>query len=351
MIPYFLHLAWTTLLAFWAERRAMPRFAAIALAGILILSLVLFAGLRAVPVGADTIAYVNRYEYLVGNGLVWDADGTAEVGHKLLFAIARLLSDDWSVALIVTSAFAIFFYLRAITRLAASRAIAIFTFIAFGYFVFHMNGLRQGIALAVYLNALPALIAGRPGRYAFWAILASCFHITAIFTLLAYPLLRERFSARAIFLLLTIGAVALIGLDAVFGLAGLANERYESYAERTETGGALLALFYGTMSVFFIVMRPIIRPQWARAYDVFLLMLVLGATIHAMVSATGIYIEISRMALYFHAGMIFLWPIAILSLPDRRSRAYMLLVMAALGGAFYFVYLREIGNLIPYQTA
>jgi hypothetical protein len=349
MMPHFSLLLGVSLLAFFAQNRRYSQGLTLVFWVAVVIILTLFAGLRADSVGADTIAYVNRYLYLVSIDAVWDAAGSAEPGHKALFAIARLVSESPTTGLLVTSGAAAVLYVTAIYRLTAVPSLALFVFIAFGFYVFHMNGLRQGLALGVYLHALPSLLSGRPMRYVLWVLAASMFHVTAIVALPMYFFFRAGLFAPTIALLIGLSSVAVVGLNSLWSLTDFLDLGYARYRDRQETGGTMLTAFYVILSAVFIFGRPIVRVDLRSDYDKFLLMLLFGTMIYLIVLITGSYVELNRLALYFTVSIVFLWPILMRSIPNEAARLTGIVLFIFGSCLYYYIFLDQIGGYVPYM--
>lgn len=348
MIPYFALLFGCSFLAMLAQGSKLSRGASLALWAAVVLLMGLFAGLRGDFVGVDTPGYIGRFDYLVATKTFWDSDSSAEPAYKVLLALARILSTSPTSHLIITSFTATLLYITAIRRLSPVPAISLFVFIAFGFFVFHMNGLRQGLALGVYMHALPAMLQGRPLRYVSWVLVATMFHSSAILTLPLYFLFRLGFSFWSFGVLLTVSVILVPSFNLVVQFAGLANERYALYGQRTETGGAMLALFNQILALIFIVGRPLVRPEWRNEYNKYLMMMLLGAMVFGIVTLTGSYVEITRMALYFTVSMVFLWALLLRSIGNKTVRSLGIFLVVVVGSLFFMIYLDQIGGYTPY---
>ena len=350
MLPHFLILYFTSALATVAQSRSFHPWSARLLWAAIILVLTLFAGWRGDTVGADTNGYVGRFEYLVAINVIWDTAGSADVGYKVLVAIARLLSDNPTSLLIVSSGVATILYVTAIYRLAQLPALALFVFIAFGIFVFHMNGLRQGIALGLFMHALPSMLGGRQLRAAAWIGAAATFHSSAILLLLAYPIFLARFSVLSVAVVSVAATITTVTLEPLLQLLSVVNERYVTYGQRTEVGATSLTLFHLLSTSVFVIGRPFVKREWRKDYERFLLLFFVGTIIYVIVQATGSYVEMTRMALYFTVTQTFLWPILIRSISDPLFRLLMLSIFVILGTLFYFIFLGQIGGYVPYVT-
>jgi transmembrane protein EpsG len=348
MIPYFYMLFLTTGVAAVLENARMSRGVRVAGWVLIAAALTLFAGLRGDYVGADTIAYLNRFAYLSSQGLLWDSYGSAEIGIKLIYATALLVSDEPSSVLILASLVAVVAYIAGIFRNSDDTALSLFVFIAFGFFVFHLNGLRQGLALGFYLLAMSHIIGGSFWRYAAWVGVASLFHSSAIFTLPLYFVFRVGFSRWNLVLVVLLSVGFVLFLDQILSFVGVVNERYTAYGRRVETGGLLLTLFYVLLSSIFVLARVLVPVEARVRYDKYLMMVVFGAAIFVVVTATGSYVEMTRMALYFTVAMVFMWPILIGSIRDVQMRFLVLAGLVVSGSIFFAIYLGQIGGYIPY---
>lgn len=349
MIVYFAILFGVSSLALFAQKSVFSQGVRNVIWGAIVLILALFAGLRGDFVGEDTIAYINRFMYLVANGDIWDRYGSSEPGYKVLLAVARLISDDPTSLLFISSFVASALYASAILRLSKDPAISVFIFIAFGFYLFHMNGLRQGLALGVYMHALPFVISKRVIAYAAVVVAASLFHVTAIFALPLYFVLTRQFSIWTIPMLMVIAAVAMSFSSVIFQFGALANDRYLSYSARTETGGERLTAAYTLVSIAFVVLRRAVNREWRREYDIFLMMLLLGTMIYIVVTIAGLYVEVVRIALYFNVALAMLVPILFNSLTSDQKIIFGFFVVS-ISCLFYFIFVGTIGGLIPYEV-
>lgn len=348
MIPHFALLFTVSGIALIADNIRISKGVQYLLWGMLVLTLAAFAGFRGDFVGADTFAYVSDFENLVRAGQFWRADSSAEFGYKVLLGLARWISTDPTTHLVITSLLASTLYATAIYRLSKDPALSLFLFIAFGFFVFHMNGLRQGLALGVYMHAIPTILKGQFGRYVILVLIAAMFHKTAYFLLPLYPLFRLGFSVWSFLLTVITSATLVLSLNPLFALAGLVSARYSGYGQRTETGGSLLAMFFIALAGLFIALRPFVKFEFREDYNKYLMILIFGAVIYGLVLITSSYVEITRMALYFTCTLVFLWPIVLRSIDGTLARLCIStgLIVGACG--FYAIFLSQIGGYIPY---
>jgi hypothetical protein len=213
--------------------------------------------------------------------------------------------------------------MRSIYTLSAMPAISLFVFITMGYYTFAFNGARQGIACAIYSLAFKALIDGKFRKYVVWVFIAFLFHKTVIIMLPAYFLCRQKFSLRFLLLIVGIGTVTALFFKKFAGIGIYISDSYAMYLEMEGTGAKLLTLFYVLLSGFFIVCRSAVPVDERKRYDCLLNMLILGSTIYVVVTYSGGYVELTRLAFYFQISAMFLWPILFKSIqfPGAPERA------------------------------
>ncbi len=148
------------------------------------------AALRAPTVGNDTIEYHRVFKEIVRTHSLPEALALSrfESGYVVLnYALSRA-TDNFNILLLIIAACYLASVALFIHRYARSNSLAVL--LAFGMSVFYdfMITARQGLAVALFLLAVPALLERRALRYILLIILASQFHAMAIVMLLAYPL-------------------------------------------------------------------------------------------------------------------------------------------------------------------
>ena len=306
MFPYFVVLLVVVGLAYFSG--GPKKSYGLRQLGSLLALLVLasLAGLRGDSVGADTTAYVGRFDYLTSLGLYWDTWGSAELGYKLLLGLSRRISDDAIALLLITSLVAVTLYLSALNRIAINNSLSLFLFIVFGFYNFHMNGLRQGLALGAFMWALYFIINSRRNAFIATIILGSFFHTSLLLALPSYYLSKVSFSVSSIILSVFGVTIILVGLQGVWSLLEFFDLKYLTYQNKQETGGALLTAFYVIQGLLFLILRSVIKIEYAQDYDKFFNLYFVGALIYLIVYLSGSYVEMNRLGLYFTVTMIFM---------------------------------------------
>ena len=153
--------------------------------------LVLFASIRSYHVGTDGRTYVIPFisqldvEY-------FQIQENIEIGYQLLEYLLLSLTSDYFWLFFVTALIVVYCYLTIIKKYSVNYWFSVFLFITLGVYTFFFNGLRQGLAMAIFALALPYLLEKRLIPYLIICFLASLFHLTALFMIPFYFLVNLR---------------------------------------------------------------------------------------------------------------------------------------------------------------
>ena len=77
------------------------------------------------------------------------------------------------------------------------------------------------------------------------------------------------------------------------------------------------------------------------------MMLVVGSMIYLMVTISGLYGEVTRLALYFQLSIILLWSYLF---TYRKRKLNLILSLSIIGVhlVYFYIYLKKIGGIVPY---
>lgn len=359
MAPYYIFLALVIAIYAWYQKAYGNK---VLLTAILLL-LVLFAGLRDSKVGTDTGSYTRKFQSLVVEDEVKDNplyDPTIEgdtfweqlqdePGFYQLRLLARRLSNQYHVLLIMVALIVCCCILTSIHLVSQNELVSIFVFITLGLYTFSFNAERQGIAIAIYSLSIPFLIRKKFLYYSIIVIIAALFHKTIIVTLPLYFLLTMRFSWKSA-LLIVVGVsiiTSLMPLLIDFGTS--LEQRYQLYGFSEETTGLGwgVTVFYTLLAIFFVWRRQFIDKRLLYRYDVFLHMIICAAIIYLVVAIMGLYVETNRFAAYFQISAIFLW--AELFANPSKKLSWGLTIVFVVGHLIYFyIFTDRMASLTPY---
>jgi len=350
MIVYFVSLTIAFLFAHLAYRTKDDKVSRRVFIALVFLTMVLVAGLRSSNVGTDTNNYVGYFNTLnVSFGKVFGLSTSFGVGFIVLAFFARILSHDYMSFLSLIAIVVVFFQLSSTFRYSKQPPISLFVLITLGFYSFFFNGARQGLAMAIFMMSIGAVIKGNYLKYFFWVILGSFFHISVLFTLPFYFLFRAKISVR-FFLIVSISLILIaLFMQPLLNIGNaLLSERYSQFLSRGATGAGLLTIFFTLATIFFVIVRQIIAKNDKQEYDVLLSMTIIGTLIYILVFFFKLDVNVVRFANYFHLAIVFIWPFIFRSIQDS-AKLIIGITFFMVHIAFYFIQLREFSNLIPYE--
>lgn len=207
-----------------------------------ILMLVIFASVRSYYVGTDTRTYLSNFTTnLDANYFSFNSD--IEYGYQFLEFIILNFTHNYFWLFFVTSMLVVPLYLITIKKLSENYILSIFIYITFGYYTFFFNGLRQGIAMALFFFSLPYLVNRKIVIYSLIIFTASLFHISALMMIPLYFLihLKLKIEWKVLYCFL----ISILSSQILIKYLAQSNVRYESYTQEAEkAGGYITLLFY-----------------------------------------------------------------------------------------------------------
>lgn len=140
----------------------------------------LFIGLRHTSIGTDTLTYYEHY-YTYGRWGCYFVEPGFDWINRVMYGMGYNANAFFIVLAAITS---LFLYLS-LNKLKEGYTIAAFCMYLLT-FSFLINGMRQGIACAIFLYSCNFIITRRPLIYLLLILLASSFHASAIILLPLY---------------------------------------------------------------------------------------------------------------------------------------------------------------------
>ena len=236
MIPYFLVLSFVT---YWAilEDKALNRKAFL----IPLLTLTLFAGIRSSRVGSDSETYVTLFnESTITGAFVIKED--IEIGYQVFEYVLSLLTNNYFWLFLITGFIVVFCYLIIIRKFSNNYWLSLFFFITLGSYTFFFNGLRQGIAIAIFTLSLPYLLNRKIIPYLMVCLLASLFHNSALAAIPFYFIVNLRI--KIIYKIIATLLISLFSSSLLVKYIASTNERYEGYTKVSDEAGGLVVLSF-----------------------------------------------------------------------------------------------------------
>ncbi|MCG3859940.1 EpsG family protein [Psychrobacter sp. Ps2] len=245
MLPYLLVPG---LVIFWVvlEKKSLNRTSF----WLPLIALTLFAGVRSYWVGTDTVNYTRNFnnrlqpEYFRFNEDI-------EYGYQLLEYWLLHVTANYFWLLFITSFVIVYCYLSIIKKYSVNYWFSIFLFITLGVYTFSFNGLRQGIAMAMFTLATPYLLEKRLFPYLLVCAIGSLFHVTALFIIPFYFIVNLR--VRPAYKIIATFFGSLLVSRLLVSYISSTNDRYEDYAKVSEESGGFLTLGFYTVLMLLII--------------------------------------------------------------------------------------------------
>lgn len=152
-------------------------------------------------IGTDTDGYFLSFATMAGydfkSFLTMDDFGyeRIEKGYKLFIWLLSRLSSDGQLLLLATAIVSTFALYTFIKNNASNKSLALFFFIALGFFQFAMSGIRQTLAISITLFAYKYIREQSLYKFLIVALIATQFHKSAIFFLPLYFVARMKMTS------------------------------------------------------------------------------------------------------------------------------------------------------------
>ncbi|MGE8204559.1 EpsG family protein [Heyndrickxia sp. NPDC080065] len=203
-----------------------------------LLSLVLVSGLRA-NIG-DTGAYKHIY---IINDFTWDYIlSQKDYGFGILQMILKNISSDPQIMLLITALITNVLIILTLYKYSRLFELSVYVFIANGWFLTSMNGIRQCLAAAIVFAATKFLLEGRWKKFFLVVLLASTIHQTALILIPIYFIVRRKAWTGTTFSLLLLAVLIVIGFNQFTGVlfSALKDTQYGGYSNFSEGGANIL---------------------------------------------------------------------------------------------------------------
>ncbi|WP_283688999.1 EpsG family protein [Clostridium perfringens] len=229
-----------------------------------ILILALISGLRW-GIG-DTPAYVHLYS-LIEPG--YDPKGGYELGFVLFLAILKSISKDPQFMIFVTGIITTILNLWTIRKYCKDSyfELAIFVYVASGYYLVTMNGIRQSLAASIIFAVTSFILRGEFKKYLFLCILMTTFHTSALVMIPAYYVVRNEAWSKRIYQLLILFLIGMFLYEPLMAVVYklLGNSKYADYQNFNEGGSNILRVIVFAIPVILSYVKRDKLKEWPEA--------------------------------------------------------------------------------------
>ncbi len=315
--------------------------------------------------GTDYMSYYTKFYSIADSSysLEYYADfskGMHEQGWSILMYMFKPLGF-WAFA----AALAIFnsyVYYRLISRFVPSewRFFAVFIYLFTStFYAMQLSMLRQGLAMALILFAIPDILEKKKIQPIISLILSATIHSSALICIPFALLLYIPFANRKLMItgLLAAFAIFIFAQDLVYGMmtdvvsASEALEKYDSkyFGGNYETAGSKNIL--GTITFF----TPIVVALYAlfknKQFSEDIIKIFVFVLIGSLISLTSSMVAmIDRVAWYFTIVSIVTYPLAYKSIPNKIIRNFLILFFVVVTLREYFGFMTADGWVDHYGT-
>lgn len=255
-------------------------------------------------------------------------------------SIAHDLSDSYHVYFFLPAIVSSFSAVRFIKRYSADPVLGILIFFSVGTYIMYMAALKQSIAIAILIYALPCAIDKKYVRFYLLVLLAMLFH-THAFIFLAVPFFFGKPWGKVTWLLLAMVFLSMATYDQTFGaFMNFALSLGVNVAEVEIFDGhsihPLRIVVYAIPALLALIYRNRLFQDSTREENLFANMSIGAVFILTIGLVQGANL-FARMAAYYEIAFSITLPWMIHKLFNRRS-AWLITIVAAVLFFGYFLY-------------
>ncbi len=290
----------------------------------------------------DTTNYYERMRMAIQSPY-WEAFYEPDLYEKgfqyFVFLLSRVFHDpQW--LLIITSLIFVVSILYFTYKNSDELPLALATYITLGLMTFHMQGMRQALAMSICLFAYEQAKKKHLLRFILLVLFATLFHQTAIVFFVVYIACQFKLNLKNIVAMLGVSAVAVAFSPF---LVDLANRIFEKeYDDIVDSGGFVATAIY---VIIFAVSLLYFYKNKKDDRSPLVYVLIIGMATFIM-RYVGVRIA-ERVSYYFAFSQIGLLPLAT-NLMVKKDRIYVYVAVAILQIALFAYRLHE-SNLVVYQ--
>ncbi len=312
---------------------------------IIFLQWFVLAVFRAETVGWDTPTYIHVFNDLSNRNLSEQRFEPLYLGLNLLIGE---ITQNYLLLFAAIATIAYYGILTAIYRMSAIVWFSVFLFVAFGFFNFSINILRQTIALSFVMLSFRYIISRDLLKFLGIITIAVMFHYSALFFVVTYFLYKIPISLKSYIFFWIVCAFVSFILFPKFGSGLIMSLNYYSHYlnEGNEGGYGMLAMLTAT-SIGCLILKPVQLNNTTRLWYV---MLYIASGLQLISIQFSIFV---RVILYWQIGMIFIFPALLSSLQKPANRYIVFSVALAASILYFYMYVTtysEVNGTTPYKS-
>lgn len=311
---------------------------------ILWIILILFSGLRTVM--NDTAIYLSNFATKVPDSLGAIKDINMDIGSNPLFSVYQILikvfiSDNGSVFLLITAIIVVSSYLLFLKKYSKYFSYSIYLLISFTVYAFTMAAIKQTLAIAIAIWAVPLWLEKKKAKAVLLILIAMFIHPYIVVYFSAFFLSENIWDKRtALLVILTI--IAGLGFATLIeSLINVASSIGDTYDEAMFTEGSISIarmFVYLVTPVLSFVYRNSIRNRADKLTYVFINLSIIS-TCFILLARLGGANLFGRLANYFDIFQCIALPVILnYGVKDERQRGLLKFVSVLCFAFFYYTY-------------
>lgn len=312
---------------------------------IIFLQWFVLAVFRAETVGWDTPTYIEMFTHLNSN------PGTEERYEPLYIGLNLLIgkiSLNYIALFIAIAVIAYYGILSTIYRMSSIVWFSIFLFVAFGFFNFSINILRQTLALSFVMISLRYIVSRELLKFLGVMTIAAMFHYSALIFIITYFLYKIHISLRSYIIFWICCAFLAFIVFPKFASSLISSMKlYAHYFNPDDNSGyGMLAMLTAT-SVGCLILKP---TQLNPTVKLWYVMMYIASGLQLISIQVSIFV---RIIMYWQIGMIFIFPALLQHLYRPVNRYIVFSIAFAASIIYYYLYVTtysEVNGTIPYKS-
>lgn len=307
----------------------------ITFAGILF---VVFASLRSIDVGRDTSMYYRLFGYMQSMSSLKEAFsswmlGGVEPGYAVMeYFFAKY--SNFQMMLFVAALFSIVPTMVVIYKYSTDYYMSLFLYIAFGFFSFAMNPIRQAIAIGICMIAFIFAKEKKLLPYLGMIVLACLFHTSAIVFLPTYWLSKIKYNKKTLVVYVMLLAIANLFKGQFFRFINLFSR--QEYTSTGDAGGTRMYLFMLASMLLMIIYHNKFIEKDKETNTQLMCMFAISTLIWPIASANA---AVFRLYYYYQIFMVFCIPSFIASLGRKVEKLAFKTFFVVIGCYFLQAYI------------
>lgn len=314
---------------------------------IVIAIIALVAGLRW-GIG-DTGDYVHLYGLIGPDYKIFN--GGYEPGFILFLMLLKSITEDPQFLILVTSLIINILNIWTIRKYSKDSyfELAVFMYIASGYYLVTMNGMRQCLAVSAMFAATELIIRGKFKRYLILSLVMAMIHNSALIMIPMYFVVRQEAWSKNIYRLLILFIIGLAFyeplMQLVFTLLG--DSKYAGYSSFNEGGANVLRVIVHGVPIFLAYIKRDILKEKLENGNVLVNMCLINFMIMGFSLFNWIF---ARFALYTQLYSFILLPYIIKHCFPNSKEKRLVYFGFIICFFIFFIYEYQISMHISYQS-